>query len=287
MDPHGSTSSDLAGRCWDRSLGSNVFDFDGSLERKFKELGSAIGVPPSYADFVPYIGTRDCEISMGQVSPRVFECAVMRTPMILFCGNYSGAVAPEEHYIPLEKDFSNVDEVFDRLQDIELLQALAERSYQHLVASGKFGYRAYMKRIQGFIEEELDRLERSREVVQISPAGSVPDFLVERPTTHPKSRPPIDKPQLLVILDEIERLTGLIPVTTNEYLASCRFLKEDVEKASKSTSDKAAANTLMSNIDVLVDFLQNFSANIWVIDEEQDLPQLFDAYKQRLVQLQR
>jgi len=52
---------------------------------------------------------REKEISMGQISPRVFECALMRTPMVLFRGRYSDAIAPDEHYISLEKDFSNVE----------------------------------------------------------------------------------------------------------------------------------------------------------------------------------
>jgi hypothetical protein len=124
--------------------GSNVFDFDSSLDAKFKEMTAANGgVPPSYAQFLPMVAQRDSEISMGQISPRVFECALMRTPMLLFRGHYSGAIQPDEHYIALEKDFSNIDEVLARLEDLPALKAMTERAYDHLVGSGRFSYRAF------------------------------------------------------------------------------------------------------------------------------------------------
>lgn len=151
---------DFIGSC--RSMlgsesGSNVFDFDGSLRRRFDDLAGELGRLPSYSDFLPVIRERDSEISMGQISPRVFECALMRTPMILFRGRYSDVIEPEIHYIPLEKDFSNVDEVLDRLERFDDLEAMTTRTYDHLVRSGHFGYRAYVQRIAEVIEEEIAR----------------------------------------------------------------------------------------------------------------------------------
>jgi hypothetical protein len=147
--------------------GSNVFDFDGSLEAKFKAMTKANGGrQPSYEEFAPFVAEREKEISMGQISPRVFECALMRTPMILFRGRYSDAILPDEHYISLEKDFSNVDQVLARLQDTSGLEAMAGRAYDHLVKSGKFGYRAFCQRVKGLIDAELARKSVAR--VEIS-----------------------------------------------------------------------------------------------------------------------
>lgn len=136
--------------------GSNVFDFDGSIEARFKEMAEANGgVEPSYADFLPIVAERDNEIEMGQISPRVFECAMMRTPMVLFRGRYSDAIVPDEHYIALDKDFSNLDEVLNRLSDLPALEAMAERAFDHLVGSGRFTYRAFYKNIAAVVEEQL------------------------------------------------------------------------------------------------------------------------------------
>lgn len=136
--------------------GSNVFDFDGSIEARFKEMTEANGgVAPSYADFLPIVAERDNEIEMGQISPRVFECAMMRTPMVLFRGRYSDAILPDEHYITLEKDFSNLDEVLGRLEDIPALEAMTQRAFDHLVGSGRFTYRVYFKDVAVAIERHL------------------------------------------------------------------------------------------------------------------------------------
>ncbi|MGH8636935.1 MAG: hypothetical protein ACREUZ_07365 [Burkholderiales bacterium] len=134
--------------------GSNVFDFDRSIRVKFDALSEEHGGRVGYDQFLPVVAQRDSEIEMGQVSPRAFECAVMRTPMVLFRARYSDILEPDEHYIPLKKDFSNIDEVLRRLNDLDALERLAERSYAHLVGSGLFGYKAFWARLADLINRE-------------------------------------------------------------------------------------------------------------------------------------
>ncbi len=136
--------------------GSNIFDFDGTIEERFQTLAKLkLGRNPTYAEFLPHVADRENQISMGQISPRVFECALMRTPMVLFRGRYSDAIAPDEHYIALEKDFSNVDDILQRLEDLPSLEAMAQRAYDHLVASEKFSYRAFCGVLRDLIEARL------------------------------------------------------------------------------------------------------------------------------------
>ncbi len=190
---YGTAWFDFVGRC--RSMlgsesGSNVFDFDGTVQAKYTQMTKQLGRVPSYAEFSPHIADRENQIQMGQISPRVFECAVMRTPMVLFKGRYSDAIQPEVHYIPLEPDFSNVDEVLARLEDIPALEAMSERTYDHLVASGKFSYPAYAARLTG----EFDSIiaSRARPQAENSLADATPmslrqQVLHEMPTEHPKT----------------------------------------------------------------------------------------------------
>lgn len=175
--------------------GSNVFDFDGSLARRYAELTATNrGRPPSYAEFAPIIGDRESAISMGQVSPRVFECAALRTPMILFRGSYSDVVEPGTHYIALEKDFSNVAKVLEQVNDLESLAAMAGRAYRDVIASGRFTYDAMLRDLRDRIERRL--ADRSETVASISlgvgEADSSPnplanDVLAERPTPMPEA----------------------------------------------------------------------------------------------------
>ncbi len=125
--------------------GSNVFDFDGSIERQYEALKRAqSGV--SYNEFQPYVAQRERDIGMGQISPRVFEAAALRTPMILLPGRYSGLVHPGEHYVELKKDFSNVEDVLGQIEDIPALR-------------GAYSYRRFIELVDGVIERKLSKRE--------------------------------------------------------------------------------------------------------------------------------
>jgi hypothetical protein len=141
--------------------GSNLFDFDGSIRLTNNRMSAALGRPVTYTEFRAEIGDREDKVSMGQVSPRIFECAAMLTPMVLFRGEYSGVVEPDRHYIALEKDFSNVDEVLARLEDLPALEAMARRAHEDLVASGEYSYRAFGRRLRGIIADELPECARA------------------------------------------------------------------------------------------------------------------------------
>ena len=133
--------------------GSNVFDFDGAVEAKYAELSAARGGPVPFEEFRAYTDPFETRYDMAQVSPRVFEAAAMRTPMVLYTGRYSGLIEPGEHYIELKKDFSNAGAVLAQLDDVDGLEKLADRAYRRLVGSGEFTY----SRFVGLIDETIGR----------------------------------------------------------------------------------------------------------------------------------
>jgi hypothetical protein len=172
--------------------GSNVFDFDGSLAARFREMTEASGgIPPTYAEFLPYVAERDAAIEMGQISPRIFECALMRTPMVLFRGRYSDVIEPDKHYIMLEKDFSNVDDVLARLENLPALEAMTDRAYRHLVASGAFGYPAFLERVFSAVGDLLRERGRGPVVRQAFQPDPTPSLEVRdwKPIEHPSGSP--------------------------------------------------------------------------------------------------
>jgi hypothetical protein len=132
--------------------GSNVFDFDGSIKPAIEAF---LKKHPD-ADFESVherlLKGRDDKIHMNQVSPRIFEAIAMRTGLVLFEGNYSGVVRPWEHFIPLKKDFSNVDEVFSALADLPSLEAMIQRAYNDVIASGKYHFRTFIGMLDSHIE---------------------------------------------------------------------------------------------------------------------------------------
>jgi hypothetical protein len=81
---------------------------------------------------------------MNQVSPRVFEAVAVRTALVLFEGKYSGVVEPDTHFIPLRKDFGNIDEVLAKVQDDSYLEALTARAHRDVIGSGNYSYRTFV-----------------------------------------------------------------------------------------------------------------------------------------------
>jgi len=120
--------------------GSNVFDFDGSVERKLNDMSKSLARTPTFEEFEAETKEIESFFNVGQISPRVFECAVLRTPMILFRGQYSGALEPDVDYICLEKDFSNLEAVLKSVDDFEFLEKISTNAYDKLVESGRYGY---------------------------------------------------------------------------------------------------------------------------------------------------
>jgi hypothetical protein len=74
------------------------------------------------------------------ISPRHFEAVATRTCQVLVEGDYDGILVPHRHYIPLRRDFSNLDEVLGRIEDVELTQSVADRAFDDIIEHGRFDY---------------------------------------------------------------------------------------------------------------------------------------------------
>lgn len=131
--------------------GSNVFDFDGSLKPAIEAFLKAHPEANFETVHERFLKGNDDKIHMNQVSPRIFEAIAMRTGLVLFEGNYSGVIQPWVHFIPLKKDFSNVDEVFSALEDIPNLAAMTYRAYDDVIVSGKYHFRNFI----GILDEHI------------------------------------------------------------------------------------------------------------------------------------
>ena len=142
--------------------GSNVFDFDGTLRSKIEKILD--DKPGATFDdmYRELLEPLERNIRMNQVSPKIFEAIRLRTALVLFEGEYSGVVQPWLHYIPLNQDYSNIDEVFEKLQDFDFLETMTERAYQDVVASGKYSYRTFVQGIDADIERRWLRGPRAR-----------------------------------------------------------------------------------------------------------------------------
>jgi hypothetical protein len=233
---YGTAWFDFIGSC--RSMlgsesGSDVFDFDGSIERLYKEMAISRGGKVDYEEFSPLVAQREREISQGQISPRVFECAALRTPLVLFRGRYSDLIEANVHYLPLEKDFANVDEIIARLDDIEALQEMADGTYQHLVGSNRFGFRAYGRFLRNLIERKFDELRltpRGSQTTRPSSRMGQNDIFEEEPTDRPLGMERFDliqyRHQISVLEPETTRLSNVFDEASAAYRAETTRLTD-------------------------------------------------------------
>ena len=132
--------------------GCNVFDWDGNLPRHL--AGYARAHPDASEDetYEAVVAPLERPGLMNQISPRCFEAAALRSVLVLFEGAYSGILTPDVHFIPLRKDFSNLGEAFARLADDRFCDAMAERTYADLVASGAYSYRSLVALVDRLLE---------------------------------------------------------------------------------------------------------------------------------------
>ncbi|WP_146191632.1 hypothetical protein [Azospirillum humicireducens] len=114
----------------------------------------------NFQEYKPYMSGRCRPVNLGQISPRIFEAAAMKTPMILLEGSYSNIISPDVHYIPLRKDYKNIDSVLDILEDDNRLSQVAERAHNDLIQSDKYGYPYRIREIDNLIDELYASLPR-------------------------------------------------------------------------------------------------------------------------------
>lgn len=135
--------------------GSNVFDLSGELKERiqqFKRKNPRAGYQHIWEEFVR---PHDHYIQMNQIAPRFFECIAHGTVLILFEGNYLGILEPERHYIELKKDFSNIKDVFAKVQNAEICEKIRNRAFEDIILSGRYDYKIFMQKVAENINLKL------------------------------------------------------------------------------------------------------------------------------------
>ena len=83
---------------------------------------------------------KDMKHEFTAISPRLFESAMAGTCQILQREDYLGVLEPWRDYIPLEEDFSNMDDVLEAMEDLDKCQQIVENAKVALVDSEFFDY---------------------------------------------------------------------------------------------------------------------------------------------------
>jgi hypothetical protein len=125
--------------------GVSIFDIDDVVCPRFVELQRR---EPSLTEDEIYdrleMAQWENNIFYRTISPRHFEAAAFRCVQILFEGRYTGLMEPGRHYLPLRKDFSNLDDVVRMFRDPAVRAELTDAAYQDLIVSGRHSYARFI-----------------------------------------------------------------------------------------------------------------------------------------------
>ena len=184
--------------------GSNVVDADGSIRALCTALAMNNPMLTEREIYETVVKPHDGHVTMNQISPKSFEAVRLRTGLVLFEGNWPGVLQPFTHYIPLKKDWSNIDSVIDMVMDDVCVTTMTARAHADIVKSGRYSYSTLICRIDDAIDKALVKRKLSNNsffsralpdpVAYAEPPkveGKWPDG---RPLTFPWSAPPPPPP---------------------------------------------------------------------------------------------
>lgn len=146
--------------------GSNLFDFEGKI-REIIEEKLAVNPDLTYQDVANELVVPNEIIQMNQISPKIFEAIYFRTALILFEGNYSGVLQPHIHFIPLRKDFSNLEEVLNKVQDDYLVNEMTTRAYQDIIESRLYSYQSFVKHFDEDLQKYIGKSTAYKDAISV------------------------------------------------------------------------------------------------------------------------
>jgi hypothetical protein len=134
--------------------GASVLDYSGAIQKNVE----AYLVRRPQASFEElrdrFFREQDGKVMMNVISPRCFEAAALRTLMIMYPGEYGGILEPHRHYVVLQPDHSNIEEVIEVLRTPSLAKPIIDRAYQEIASSDKWSFAALGRHFERVVSEE-------------------------------------------------------------------------------------------------------------------------------------
>lgn len=145
--------------------GSNIFDYTGEISayvRNQLEINPTLSFQEVFDSYLYQFETN--KVKMNQISPKIFESMALKVGLILFEGEYSDIIKPNIHYIPLKKNFSNIDEALTKVKNDDFLLTMTERAYNDIVKNKEYASASLIKELDDYFEYKLNHLHYNKVV---------------------------------------------------------------------------------------------------------------------------
>jgi hypothetical protein len=148
--------------------GASVLDHDGSLkvavEAYLKEHPQASFEEVREACFP----NRDHELGFACLSPRHLEACMTETCQILVEGGFNGVLKPWLHYIPMKKDYSDVEQALDVLADRDRVAAMVAAAYRDVAEADAWTYHTFVRRAEAeVLDPAVSRRPDARSILEV------------------------------------------------------------------------------------------------------------------------
>lgn len=132
--------------------GGNLVDWEGEAEAlclRYRKRHPRATDAEILARLAPFEGNA----SYRFISPRHFEAAACFSQQILYEGEYQGIFRANEHYLPLKRDYSNADEVIDRLLDDKERAEMTGRAFEEIIRNPEYSFKTFVERFDQKLAE--------------------------------------------------------------------------------------------------------------------------------------
>jgi len=139
--------------CLGTEAGAGVLDYTDDIRRNVE--AHLIEHPNAGFDELRarFFSDIDGRVVMNVISPRCFEAAALRTLMVMYPGEYGGFLEPGRHYVVLEPDHSNIEEVVATIRSPARARAIIERAYSEIACCDDFSCAALGRHFDRVIGE--------------------------------------------------------------------------------------------------------------------------------------
>lgn len=131
--------------------GSNIVDIDGNVRKEYYRFLKR----NKYAterQILDFLAPFEEGLHYTAISPRHLEAAACKTLQIMYEGDFQGIFKPWIHYVPLKRDFSNIDEVINALRNEEQRKKITDAAYDEIIMNEKYSFDYFVKKF----DERLD-----------------------------------------------------------------------------------------------------------------------------------
>jgi hypothetical protein len=139
--------------------GASIFDLAGDLDARCKALEQKLGPLREDADYaeayLSQLADLEDNVHYHQISPRHFEAAATGTVQLLYPGDYSGIFKAGQHYFPLARDYSNLDEAVALIQNEPARRSMAEAAYREIVQNPAYWIETFVGRFDALLAAEI------------------------------------------------------------------------------------------------------------------------------------